>query len=127
MSDLNALVASDHVIIPIKIDKFTFDGVQMILEQVEEVRAFNPSIKEAGGLITMYQNTELHRQGAEWLNDQPGLPMFETAIRRSATIDRMTFTGMPIIKQSRQSNPAKDYKALVCEYLRRYVPVSGTK
>ena len=127
MSDLNALVASDHVIIPIKIDKFTFDGVQMILEQVEEVRAFNPGITVAGGLITMYQNTELHRQGTEWLNSQPGLPMFETVIRRSATIDRMTFTGVPIIKQSRRSNAARDYKALVREYLRRFVPVSGTK
>ena len=127
MSDLNALVASDHVIIPIKIDKFTFDGVQMILEQIEEVRAFNPAIEVAGGLVTMYQNTELHRQGAEWLNGQQGLPMFETVIRRSTAIDRMTFTGMPIIKQSRQSNPAKDYKALVREYLRRFVPVSGTK
>ena len=127
MSDLNALVASDHVIIPIKIDKFTFDGVRMILEQVEEVRAFNPAITVAGGLITMYQNTELQRQGAEWLDNQPGLPMFEMAIRRSIAIDRMTFTGMPIIKQSPQSNPAKDYKEFVWEYLRRYVSGSGTK
>jgi chromosome partitioning protein len=127
MSDLNALVASDHVIIPIKIDKFTFDGVQMILEQVEEVRAFNPGITVAGGLVTMYQNTDFHRQGVDWLNNQPGLPMFETTIRRSMAIDRMTFTGMPIIKQSRQSNPAKDYKALVREYLRRFMPESGTK
>ena len=118
MSDMNALVASNHVVIPIKIDKFTFNGVQMILEQIEEVRTFNPQITVMGGLVTMYHNSDLQSQGVEWLNGQKGLPMFKTVIRRSATIDRTTFTGVPIAKQSPNGNPANDYKAFANEYLR---------
>jgi len=122
MSEVNALVASDHVVIPIVIDKFTFDGVEVILEQVEDIREYNPGIRVLGGLVTMYQNSDIHRQGLEWLNERPGLSMFQTVIRRSLSISRMTFTCMPIIKQSAQSNPANDYKAFVNEYLHRFVP-----
>lgn len=124
MSDLNALVASDHVVIPIVIDKFTLDGVEVVLDLVEDMREFNPSIRVLGGLVTMYQSSDIHKQGLEWLNDRPGLPMFDTLIRRSLSINRMTFTCLPIIKQSAQSNPANDYKAFVNEYLRKFIPAA---
>lgn len=119
MSDLNALVASDHVIIPIKIDKFTFNGVQMILEQVEDIKPYNPNVVILGGLVTIYYNNDLQNQGVEWLNSQQGLRMFKTIIRRSMSIDRITFTGTPIVKQSPSGNPANDYKELVNEYLQK--------
>jgi chromosome partitioning protein len=117
MSAINSLVASDHVIVPIKIDKFTFNGVKLLHEQVDDACEFNPGLKVLGGLVTMYYNNDLQNQGIEWLNAQPGFSMFKTIIRRSVSIDRMTFTGEPIVKQSPNGHPATDYKNFVAEYL----------
>ena len=125
MSEINALVASDHVVIPIKIDQFTFDGVEMILEQVEDIRNFNPSVEVVGGLVTMFDGSPLHRQCMEWLRNQEMFPIFDVAIRRSLTIDRMTFSKEPIIESSPQSNPASDYNGFVNEYLRRIGTILG--
>ena len=44
ISVINALVASDDVMIPIKIDKFTFDGVDELIERIEEAKQMNPKL-----------------------------------------------------------------------------------
>ena len=39
ISVINALVASDDVMIPVTIDKFAFDGIREILEQIRDVKS----------------------------------------------------------------------------------------
>ena len=52
ISTINALVASDDVIIPIKIDKYAFDGLEELKEQIEDTRDdLNPRLRLAGCLI----------------------------------------------------------------------------
>lgn len=117
MSVINALVAADDVLIPIKVDSFAFDGVEQILEQVEDLREFNEDIRVAGGFVTMYQRNNVNTTGAEYLQAHEGLPMFKTAIRKTVSIDETTFTGKPIAEYSKRSTAALDYAALVEEYL----------
>ena len=48
ISTINALVASDDVIIPIKIDKYAFDGLEELKEQIEDTRDdLNPRLRLA--------------------------------------------------------------------------------
>ena len=55
ISTINALVASDDVIIPIKIDKYAFDGLAELKEQIEDTRDdLNPRLRLAGCLITCF-------------------------------------------------------------------------
>ena len=55
ISTINALVASDDVIIPIKIDKYAFDGLEELKEQIEDTRDdLNPRLRLAGCLITCF-------------------------------------------------------------------------
>ena len=62
ISTINALVASDDVIIPIKIDKYAFDGLEELKEQIEDTRAdWNPRLRLAGCLITCFQRTDADR------------------------------------------------------------------
>ena len=117
MSVINALVATDDVLIPIKVDAFAFDGVAQILEQIEEVREFNPALRVAGGFITMFQRNNVNAQGEAYLQTYEGLPMFKTAIRKAVAIDETTFIGKPIAEYSKRSTAALDYAALVKEYL----------
>ena len=121
MSIINALVATDDILIPIKVDSFAFDGVAQILEQAEEVREFNPGLRIAGGFITMYQRNNVNTQGETYLQQYDGLPMFGTVIRKTVAIDETTFTGKPIMEYSKRSTAALDYAALVDEYLQKCV------
>lgn len=120
ISTINALVASDDVIIPIKIDKYAFDGLAELKEQIEDTRDdLNPRLRLAGCLITCFQRTDADRQGEEWLKDQPEYPVFDTHIRYSEKVTESTFSESPIAEYSRRSGAAMDYIAFVREYLNR--------
>lgn len=116
MTVVNALVASDDVLVPIKVDQFSFDGFEQILEQIDDVSEFNSDIRFAGCFITMYQRTSVNQQGAELL-EQKDYPMFSTRIRKTVKVDEMTFTGKPLLKYAKRSTACADYVALVNEYL----------
>lgn len=116
MTVVNALVASDDVFVPIKVDQFSFDGLEQIMEQIDDVSEFNSDIRFAGCFITMYQRSSVNQQGAELL-EQQGYPMFTTRIRKTVKVDEMTFTGKPLLKYAKRSTACVDYVALVNEYL----------
>lgn len=116
MTVVNALVASNDVLIPIKIDQFSFDGLEQILEQIEDVSEFNRDIRFAGCFVTMYQRSSVNTQGAELL-EQQGYPVFATRIRKTVKVDEMTFTGKPLLDYAKRSTACVDYVALVNEYL----------
>lgn len=120
ISTINALVASDDVIIPIKIDKYAFDGLTELKEQIEDTRDdLNPRLRLAGYLITCFQRTDADHQGEEWLKAQPEYPVFDTHIRYSEKVTESTFSQSPIVEYSRRSGAAMDYIAFVQEYLQR--------
>lgn len=120
ISTINALVASDDVIIPIKIDEYAFDGLAELKEQIENTRDdLNPRLRLAGCLITCFQRTDADRQGEEWLKSQPQYPVFDTHIRYSEKVTESTFAKTPIVEYSRRSGAAMDYITFVQEYLQR--------
>lgn len=117
ISTINSLVASDDVIIPIKIDQFAFDGLAELIEQINNTREdLNSELNLAGCLITCYQNNEVNRQGEEWLR-QSCYPVFKNHIRKTEKIDESTFASRPILDYSSRSGAARDYKRFVEEYV----------
>ena len=114
MSVINALVATN---VPIKIDNFSFDGVNEILSCVEDIRAFNEGIRIAGGFVTMFEWNNVNRQGGDYLETREDLPMMKTRIRKAVAVNETTFSGEPILVYAKNSNPSMDYLALVEEYL----------
>ena len=118
MSVMNALVAADEVMIPIKVDKFAFDGLEILQEQIEDIKEFNPNIRIAGCFVTMFQKNDVNLQGEEYLKSNLGLNVFDTVVRRTEKrVDESTFAGTPLQIYSPRSGAARDYKALVAEYL----------
>lgn len=116
VSVINALVAADEVIIPIKIDGYAFDGMGELEEQIDNAKALNPKLKFKGCLVTMYYNRDVCRQGEAWLKNQR-YPVFKTHIRRTEKADEVTFSNQSLMEYSPRSGAAKDYKAFVKEYL----------
>ena len=120
ISVVNALVSSDDVIIPIKIDMFAFDGLTELLAQVENTRkGLNPTLSIAGCLVTMYQNNSVNSQGEELLKTRNDLKVFKTHIRRTEKIDESTFKKEPILEYSPSCGAAKDYLAFTQEFLEK--------
>lgn len=116
MSVINALVASDDVLVPIKVDKFAFDGLEQLVEQVEDVKEFNEGLTFRGCFITMYQRTSVNMQGGDFLASSTSYPLLETRIRKTVKVDESTFAGKPLLDY-KKSTAGEDYEELVKEYL----------
>lgn len=118
ISTINALVASDEVMIPIKIDQFAFDGLAELKEQIDNTREdLNPALTLRGCFVTSFQRNEVNVQGEEWLHEQTDFPLFSTHIRKTEKVDESTFAALPILEYSRRCGAAADYLSLVAEYL----------
>lgn len=119
ISTINALAASDDVIIPVTIDDFALDGLEELTEQIENTREdLNPALCLRGCFITQYdRQNDADQQGEEYLRQLKKYPMFATHIRRTCKIKPSTFERKPIIVYSPRCAAAYDYKKLVEEYL----------
>lgn len=118
MSIINALVMSNDVIVPIFMDQYSFDGLDILLDQIAQVKEdFNENLNFAGCLITQYQNNEVNNQGIEWLKAHD-IPIFKQQIRRTEKkVSESTFAKMPLVEYSVRCGAAQDYKKFVLEYL----------
>ena len=119
ISVINALVASDDVIIPVTIDKFAFDGIREILEQIRDVKKYyNPKLEFIGCLVTQYKKSQLCDEGIKLLEEFCG-KVLETKINWTQVVSRSTFAGEPISVHSPRCGAAGGYKNLAAEYERR--------
>lgn len=118
MSIINALVMSNDVIVPIFMDQYSFDGLNILLEQIGQVQEdFNEELNFSGCLVTQYQNNEISNEGVEMLRAR-GLPMYSQKIRRTEKrVSESTFAKKPVVQYAVRCGAAQDYKKFVLEYL----------
>lgn len=113
---INALCAADDVIIPIKIDKHALDGMEELVEIVEEIKAFNPDMESVRCLITMYQRDPMVIGGHEAIK-KSRYSCFRTVIRYSPKVVGSTFHREFIADYSCRCAAAIDYHRMVDEYM----------
>lgn len=120
ISTINALVASDDVMVPITIDDFAIDGLEELKEQIDNTREdLNPDLVFRGCFITQYDRTnEADIQGKAFLKTLD-YPLFQTHIRRTPKMKPSTFARMPILEYSPTCGASIDYKKLVEEWLNK--------
>ena len=110
-----ALVAADDVVIPIKLDAFSLRGMINLTRQIKNMRKINPRLRIVGVLPTMwYKDPQI--QEAEQQLRAAGLSVFHH-IRRSDTVDRMTWQQEALLISSPKSRAGIDYRAFVAEYV----------
>lgn len=121
ISTINALVASDSVMVPITIDDFAIDGLAELKEQIDNTREdLNPQLNFLGCFITQYDRTnEADQQGEDYLKELGKYPIFNTHIRKTPKMKPSTFAREPIILYSSRCAAAADYKALVNEFIEK--------
>lgn len=116
---LNALVASDAVLIPIQCEFFALEGISQLLDTVERVRrVFNRHLRVEGVLLTMYDDrTNLTRQVEADLREFFGKEVFKTVIPRSIRLAEAPSFGKPILAYDPRSRGAEAYIQLAKEIL----------
>ncbi|RFZ75625.1 ParA family protein [Lacrimispora amygdalina] len=119
---INALAVTNDVIVPIKIDQWALEGMDLITGQIEQIKQINPGIRFAGALVTMYKNNSTNTAGVEWLK-RHDIKMFDTYIRYSDKAAESTLFQKPIQEYSPRSGTARSYRQFVQEYITR----SGAK
>lgn len=118
MGTLNALVASDDVIIPVKIDQMTFDGVDVMLDVIGQVKTnFNERLTFQGCVITSFRGNDVNRQGAELLEGEAKYKLLQSRIYWTPKVDEASFKKETVLKYSPRSWAARGYKKLAAEYL----------
>lgn len=116
---LNALVASDSVLIPIQCEFFALEGISQLLDTVERVReSFDTTLRVEGVLLTMFdERMNLTRQVAADLREFFSDEVFQTVIPRSIRLAEAPSYGKPIISYDVRSRGAESYIQLAKEIL----------
>ena len=119
---VNALTASDGVIIPLECEYFALRGVALLKDTIEKVRGrLNPRLRIDGLLGTMYDGRTLHsREVMETLVAGWGDTVFHTVIRRTVKFSDATVVGEPITSYASNSPGADSYRQLAKEVLARW-------
>ena len=116
---VNALVASDSVLIPIQCEFFALEGISQLMDTVERLKsALNPDLKVEGVLLTMYDDrTNLTRQVENDLREFFGSEVFKTVIPRSVRLAEAPSFGKSILAYDPRSRGAEAYIQLAKEVL----------
>ncbi len=122
LSTLNAMVASDRLIIPMLADGYSVDALFDVVKLVEQVQAsINPELQIAGLLVTQYEgNQKLARAYNQQLPDiaaNHGFGVFETKIRRCCKVKEAQIKAQPLRNFAPRCTAALDYAALADELL----------
>ena len=119
---VNALTASDGVIVPLECEYFALRGVALLKQTIDKVRErLNPRLEIDGVLGTMYDGRTLHgREVMERLVQAWGDTVFHTVIRRTVKFSDATVAGEPITAYASSSTGAEAYRSLAREVLTRW-------
>jgi chromosome partitioning protein len=116
---LNALAASDSVLVPIQCEYLALEGVSELLDTLMRLRrTINPSLAIEGILLTMYDDrTTLSKQVAADLRSFFGSQVFSSVIPRNVRLAEAPSHGMPVIFYDIRSKGAESYIQLAREVI----------
>ena len=114
---INALVASNYVVIPLQAEKFSIDGIRGLQNTIESIkRRINPDLKILGALITQLKsNTVLTKKILPIIENY--FSVFNTFISVGVAIGESHLLRQTVIGCSPASKQSKEYLSLAKEVL----------
>lgn len=118
---LNALTASDAVIIPIQCEYFALEGLGKLLNTIKSVQKIhNPELDIEGLLLTMYDSRlRLSNQVVEEVQKHFNDMVFQTIIQRNVRLSEAPSYGESIINYDATSKGANNYLSLAKEIINK--------
>lgn len=121
MLTVNALVASDSVIVPVQCEYLALEGVADLMKTIERVKKnFNPSLELQGILLTMFDGrTGLSEVVAQDVCGYFGSKVYKSVIPRNVRVSEAPSHGKPILLYDFKSKGAQAYINLAKEVLKQ--------
>lgn len=114
---LNALTASDGILVPIQCEYYALEGLGQLVKTVNLVQNnLNPDLIIEGVLLTMYDaRTNLSQQVIDEVNNYFKDHVYDTIIPRNVRLSEAPSFGQPITLYDTSSKGASAYRALAKE------------
>ncbi len=118
---VNALTASQAVVVPLQCEFFALEGLSLLLRTIERIRnAYNPKLRIHGVLLTMYdRRNKLSEQVENDVRSFLGKRVYETLIPRNVRLSEAPSHGMPIQTYDANCAGSTAYSSLAWEILKR--------
>ena len=120
---INALTASDEVLIPVQTEYYALEGLTSLMETIGLItQGLNPRLRILGLVRTMFdgRNT-LSLEVSDQLKTHFPDKLFRTVIPRNVRLAEAPSYGKPVLDYDRQCSGSQSYLALASELLRRTV------
>jgi len=116
---VNALTASDSVLIPVQCEYFALEGLGKLLNTIKIVQnRLNPDLEIEGILLTMYDSRlRLSNQVVEEVRRHFQDLVFDTIVHRSTRLGEAPSVGKPVVLYDADSKGAENYMDLTREIL----------
>jgi len=117
---LNALVASDSVIVPVQCEYYALEGLSMLTRTIQLIQsAYNRQLEIEGILLTMFDmRNNLAHQVATEVRRHFGQKVYQTIIPRNIALGEAPSHGKPVMLYDMKSRGSQSYLALAKEILR---------
>ncbi len=114
---VNAMVASDSVLVPLQSEFFALEGLSQLLLTIREVRATaNSELRVEGVVLTMYDSRNNLSQQVELdARENLGDLVFKTLIPRNVRVSEAPSYSMPVLRYDSGSKGASAYRELANE------------
>jgi chromosome partitioning protein len=116
-----ALMAANHVLIPVQAAPFALDGLYDLLQVIDDMRDLNENLQILGVASTLYDvRTRISKQMRQKLTDlahESGIHVFETIINRDTNLEASSDSAQPIQLYAPKSRGADEYAKLTGEIL----------
>ncbi len=118
---INALAASDGVIIPMQCEFYALEGLSQLMLSIKQVKKlYNPSLEITGILITMFNGRlNLSLQVLDELKKYYADRLFKTSVVRNVKLSEAPSYGEPIIYYDKNSKGAAAYMDIAKEIIDR--------
>ena len=118
---VNALTASDGVIVPMQCEFYALEGLSQLMITVRLIQKnYNPDLNISGILVTMYNGRlTLSSQVMNELKRHYGDRVFETTISRNVKLTEAPGFGMPVYYHDKSAKGAKEYLRAASELIDR--------
>lgn len=118
---VNALVAADHVIVPLQCEYFALEGLTQLLQSIRRIQgSLNTNLNIFGIVLTMYDSRiRLANDVIREVSKHFGRRVFRTLIPRNVRLSEAPSHGVPINQYDPSSVGAKSYDKLAEEVLNR--------
>jgi chromosome partitioning protein len=121
MLTLNAMVASDSLLIPMQCEYYALEGLSALMGTLQNIQSsVNPALHLEGILRTMYDDrNRLTKDVSEQLIRYFGDKVFRTCIPRNVRLAEAPSYGLPVISYDKSSRGSIAYVALANEMIER--------